>query len=621
MKIPICHSEDMRATGGTRSELIENVLDSSISLDKWTVFLRETLQNSNDQRLPESPEITFGLHYEMLSAEGKSTIKKMFDQPGPHQSDEKICLNSSSLADVPILIVSDSGTRGLSGGTDARKEDDSNFCNFFYFSGQLESRTTGGGSYGIGRNVLFSASRSRTIVVYSQIIHEGQPEQRFMAMAASKGVKHDGLNYTGRHWWGSKRDSQHDGVDPILGNDALELAKAFGLEKHLIKGTGTVIGVIDPEMENPSEQMSGLGMALLINAWPHLVKKGTQKKTLTASITFLGDGVKIPDPRSAKSPVKHFVDAYLEDQTAAKVFVEDFKFNGSLDHLRKWVKNEDKFLGRLTWKKVMNEKAPLQDYTEKGLSNRSSVALMRSAKLIVEYLPVSSPDDGSTVFGVFSVGENFEKAFRKAETATHDKWLSSRLDLAHGSRNPIKQAEDGINRVFQSAKNHLNQTTDNLGTPVLLANQLGRLIAGIGVTGGFIPPSTSRGGGSGGGSKKYRIEATGQPKLISRNAGTCTGEFFFRVAGKSQVGVEMAFKPSVKVWLGDTFEKDAPAGTEPPAVRQILTQTPGTSEWVEVKGKSVASSHLSEGMNLKIVVVYPSDVQVACSFDTEITGN
>ena len=615
--LPQNHSEDMRATGGTRSELIKNVLDSSISLDKWTVFLRETLQNSNDQRLPESPEITFGLHYEKLSKIGLSTIKAMLAQEGPHLSDEKIRIDPN-ITQLPVLIVSDSGTRGLSGGTDARKEDDSNFCNFFYFSGQLESRTAGGGSYGIGRNVLFSASRVRTIVVYSQIIHDGKPEQRFMAMAASKGVKHEGYNYTGRHWWGEKLSNPNDGVGPIRGDRALQLAKAFGLDKHLTKGTGTVIGVIDPDMENPEELMSGLGVTLLINAWPHLVKKGSESETLQASITHLGTGISVPDPRSEGSPVAHFVDAYLEDQARAKVFVEDFKFNGSLDHLHTWVQNDDKHLGRLTWIKEMGVNEELPDLTEKGLAKGSSIALMRSAKLIVEYFPVTNPDDGSNIYGVFTAGENFEGAFRKAETATHDKWLASRLGLPSGSRNPVKQAEDAISKTFNSSKGHLGKGNEGLGTPVLLANQLGKLIAGIGVTGGYSPDSkTPTGKRGGGGGKKLKIEPASKPQLLSRADGLCVGEFYFKVTGKPQADSSSNYSPVVKVWLGDSFEKEAPAGSQAPRVTSVSTKDAGEKSWTDLKVNRLEGSALSENMGIKVQVTYPSNIQITCDFPAE----
>ena len=48
---PRAVSETMGVTGGARGDLFTNVVESSSVLDRWTVFLRETLQNSNDQRL------------------------------------------------------------------------------------------------------------------------------------------------------------------------------------------------------------------------------------------------------------------------------------------------------------------------------------------------------------------------------------------------------------------------------------------------------------------------------------------------------------------------------------------------------------------------------------------
>jgi hypothetical protein len=242
---------------------------------------------------------------------------------------------------------------------------------------------------------------------------------------------------------------------------------------------------------------------------------------------------------------------------------------------------------------------------------------MRSAKLIVEYMPVSAPEDGSKVFGVFRVGKNFEKAFRKAETPTHDKWLRGRLDLPSGARNPVGQAEDGITKIFDSGKSSKGKTGEEIDTPVDLANRLGKLITGLGVTGGSIkPPSTGGGGGGGGRSSSLKIRTSARPKLVSKSDGFCVGEFFFKPSGKSTSGSATKYFPSLKVWLGDSFEKEAPAGSIAPTVEKILYSEGTAGRWIEFKTSEITSTDLDGKDELKVVVKYPSDMLVSCEFES-----
>lgn len=612
LKIPNPVSEIMSATGGARSELFRNVVDSSSVLDRWSVFVRETLQNSNDQRLPELNEIKFGLHYKTIEGPGLETLKKMFLQEAPHSADPNIGIKSS-LSSMPLLVVTDTGTHGLSGGIDPQKAgEDSNFCNFFYFSGQLETRQSGGGSYGIGRNVLFWASRIKTILVYSQTIFEGQQQKRFMATAAGKSFSYRGRNYTGRHWWGEPDNERQGGVLPILGDEAEALAKAFGLHEYLEGSTGTAIGVIDPDFDDASQEMASLRDSLLINAWPLLVSSRDIKPALVAEISVGGDQLPVPEPRSSISPVKNYVDAYMQNETGTKIHSQSIFFDGSNEGLKDYVSSTtSKELGVLSWIKKIEPEVPEQDLQSKGLPAGSSIALMRSSKIVVKYLRVPNPEDSSVVFGTFVANENYERAFRKSETATHDEWHANRLGLSKGQRNPILQTLEKIQRVFAQSRSASSELSSDTDVPIQIANKLGKLITGLGVTGGH-----TRGAGvKNTTSKKPSIRSlrySTEPRLVRVDNNTCFGEVIFKVQGEFTPDQPKLVRPKVRIWLGDSFEKESPAGSNKPTVIgvNILTE----QGFKSCEQNCLDLEKLIDGQEVKVEISYPDDVQVVCDF-------
>jgi hypothetical protein len=273
-------SEAMSATGGTQSELLQSVVDGSTDLDRWAVFLRETLQNSNDQRIKSTSPIQFGIHLDELTESGREFLSHAFSMPGPYQSDSSLSFASAAHSSS-LLIVTDSNTKGLSGVIDPRLSgESSNFCNFFFFSGQLQERKTGGGTYGIGRNVLFMASKNRTIFAYSRFVQNGQMVSRFMGMATSRGFSHNGRNFTGKHWWGTILEEEGtQRAAPLEGASADAAAGSLGMLNRFSGKTGTVFAIVNPNFEDSAAEMASIRDALIVNAWPHLLESGNTKKS------------------------------------------------------------------------------------------------------------------------------------------------------------------------------------------------------------------------------------------------------------------------------------------------------------------------------------------------------
>lgn len=616
--LPNVVSERMSETGGTQSELLQNVVDSSSSLDRWTVFTRETLQNSNDQRIPELSEISCGYHYYELDETASKFVASLVNQPGAHSTDKRISI-PNDLTSLPLLVIADSGTKGLGGDIDPQTAGPtSNFCNFFFFSGQLQTRRTGGGTYGIGRNVLFMASRRRTILVYSQTIENGREEKRFMAMATGSGFSFESWNFTGRHWWGQSDSNRPRSIQPITGDAAEEIATLLGLKKFLDRSTGTVIAVVDPDFENPREQLQEIADALLVNAWPRLLTAKNHKRTIDATITLHGEQIDVMDPLDEQSPIKPFAEAYLGESTSSKITEKQINFHGSVEPLREFEVSESKVLGRLAWLKREVADPRKSDYLEsKGLPRGSSVALMRDARMIVRYERVETPPDGYTVFGTFTGDANYEQVFRKAENATHDEWQANRLRLPSGTRNPILQVNEKILAEFRSARAFAPTSTDDVEVPISVANALGRLVSGLGVTGGLsgLPTGGGGGGGGGGGTRsRFAIVLKSAPELVEADSTTCTGLFRFATKASGNPAKSMLIKPVVRIWLGDSYEAEPPAGTKVPVIKKIQVIRDGQ---VIIEDQPLSTDTISDGDEVAVTISYPREVQVVCEMKVE----
>jgi hypothetical protein len=558
------------------------------------------------------------LHYKTIDGQGLETLKKMLVQDAPHSEDPQINVEKNS-DHINMLVVADSGTYGLSGGVDPQMAaEDSNFCNFFYFSGQLETRQTGGGSYGIGRNVLFWASKIKTVLVYSQTIFEGKAQKRFMAMAAGKSFQHAGLNYTGRHWWGASDPERPGGVLPIVGDEAEALARAFGLLGHLNGATGTAIGVLEPDFEDVEQEMQSLKDALLVNAWPHLISNRGIEATLIPSISVNGVSIPVPDPSSEISPVKNFVEAYLQIETESRINIQSIYFEGQNETLEPYIlSNNSKELGVLSWVKKIEATDNGIDLGSMGLPKGSSIALMRSSKIVVKYLQVPNPEDSSVVFGTFVADSNYEKAFRKSETATHDEWQAKRLNLGKGQRNPILQTLDKIQRVFIQHRTSKSEIGHEADIPIAIANRLGKLISGIGVTGGNLPNPSGKSNQAtkqSGRSLKYKSD----PILLRVEKNICFGEYSFKVQGEVSAAQPRWLRPQVRIWLGDAFEKESPAGVNRPEVLSVQLAT--EKGFVSLEEKHLDIKALTEGQEVKVSISYPDDVQIVCDFVSDEIG-
>ena len=619
-----CVSEPVTQYGAVVGDLAPKVLKSGGSLGKWTVFARETFQNSNDQRLTESSSIDFEVRLTEVPNEAKQFLKDSFGSEGPFNSDSNLGLGPKTDFKNMLLVI-DSNTKGLSGSRDPRlaENEQSNFNNFFFFTGQLQQKTSGGGTYGIGRNVLFQASLYRTIFVYSSFIADGQVNRIFQGMSVSAPFDQKGFRYTGKHWWGKTDDNDPSKViSPYEDDEALEIAKYFDLDKHLQGKTGTVIAILEPDLKERDAEMREIADAMLINSWPHLLPDSSGEKSTKIKV-FVGDEeIVIPEPSSPDSPVRDFVLAYQASIKGRHIWEEEIHYRGSLEHLKPF-KVRKKLLGKVRWVASVLQgqeiNAELQEkHLRLGFVPTNSIALMRGSKTIVKYMPIAKSADGTTLQGIFMADEDYEQLFRASENATHDDWQSSALNLPRGLGDPVRQLKEKISDLFSKLTSQGTSVATQDELPIEAAEWLGKIIEGLGVTGGTTPspgPGPRPGPGpSPVGTRGIKFRLIQNPQIKSKTSDYCEGDFLFSPTTEGVSGQSYLLEINPRIWLGDRYEDTAPAGEAAAEVKLVAIQSnPSAGPLALDPLAPVEGAALKPTTVVVVTVRYPLNVQISCS--------
>lgn len=516
----LLESEMVSAQGGATAELMTNSITASNN-EMTRILLRESLQNSCDQRLNMDLPVRFIVETYRFDEQALERLKQLFSRPSIPESKLNI-LETLENTDVYGLQIVDGNTRGLCGNVDASIASITpNFANFFFKIGRSSDQQYGGGSYGLGRSIFFAASECNTAIAYSRFHEEGQLKSRLMAMTYSPTFTHNGREYSGRHWWCERVTDKV--TYPVEGIEADAIADDLGLSRHFHQSTGTAILVLAPKAlsrlnedygQTPRHFTEELQRASELFAWPHYVDQSVQ-------FSFLVDGVQLEERSIESLPVlRDYADAYrAQSQGGSQELPRDSQihFAGI---------SETSPLGRLTWNHKLRNRDDIEIENSDGIP-LSSVALMRGARFIVKYLPVTPIRDGLTTRAVFIADPKFEQIFRQSEPVAHDDWLPAKLGRKKGERNEIRQALEKIAKEFKSAALVTESENADSKVGVEIANRLGKLAAGIGVTGPRYGPDDFTGHNKSRSGNKKIIEI-GTPQIIATSSASYEVEFNFQ---------------------------------------------------------------------------------------------
>jgi len=179
-------------------------------------FVREVLQNANDQGLSNGDPVEVTFRFVTLTGDekeefletlgwsdglGERTFEAVADTNNGRRYERVVERVNDPDAELRLLVVEDRNTTGLTGSW----EEDSNYAALvrdeLYSSKQDD---TAGGSYGLGKSVLWTFSGASTVVFNSHLAHGEREDDSPRLIARSKFPTHqlpeDDTTYQGAGW-------------------------------------------------------------------------------------------------------------------------------------------------------------------------------------------------------------------------------------------------------------------------------------------------------------------------------------------------------------------------------------------------------------------------------------
>ncbi len=418
-------SEPFARTGNIAGEGFGRLLGRP-ALGLLQTVIRESLQNSLDAaRLGEPPSIL--VRSRKLDAAQKMALRSQLLSGLPDAQESRAQIeNSIDNEQMRVLELCDFGTTGLGGALRAdvpEGTENADFVNFIRNVGAGRDTRQGGGTYGYGKTSLYAFSRCSTVIVDSLASDAGKPVRRLIGCHLGKAF--DGTDsvgkrrrFTGRHWWGVLDGA--NGVNPLDGNEAADLARNIGLPARDETRRGTSIMILDPRIDDENSLKSELVEALLWNFWPRMTESTPKERRLSVRVELDGRAVEIPKPEDFP-PLDLFALALADIRKGSE---------GSVEPIRS--QRPSKHLGNLAIKRglVGDRQFPAYQNNSAFPEQSAMIALMRPVELVVRYVHGEPfPDPRFEWAGVFicSDDDDVEAAFASAEPPAHDDWIPDSL--------------------------------------------------------------------------------------------------------------------------------------------------------------------------------------------------
>lgn len=494
-----CRSEPLADTGGH----VEGAVTLSSHLSLASLIVRESVQNSWDARdaLRQGKPVKWAADGRTLTFDEMKALRPFLPRAelgGFSSGDDETVglLQPSSVVgndrrQLDVLIISDRRTVGLCGPSRSGRAWqavrfgepwDDGMQRFAYFIRNTGRRRTdigrgAGGSFGVGKTVLWRASRCGTVVVHTRTTDEqGEPVDRAMGVVHGQAFDDDTLQFTGRHFVGRPAEDSQTLIEPVTGADATDLVSALELLPHDSPGFGTSIIIIAPRFVGDGlSAMNRIRDAVRWQVWPKYTRGLKQDRAdMEVSASWQGQDIPIADP-DEDYEIAPYAGALRE-----AVLGRARRSSGdiTLDHEVK-CGNPKRHLGWVRLREETRENALHESFGSASSEDASAdavvdpeseveppvpfetpfghVALIRRAPLLlVKYLDVPGSDDAAkaSYVGVFLSADDpaVESALTSAEPPAHDDWLHEQVQVEHRSdyrRRFAKRAVEEIRAALQ----------------------------------------------------------------------------------------------------------------------------------------------------------------------------
>jgi hypothetical protein len=448
---------------------------------------RETGQNCKDQRLPGLDPMKVKYTLIELTGQHKSNFLASMGWSGlkPHI---EACTNDAGEtgprlrrglqaveADKPLrcLRIEDFGTLGLQG-------DDFDFTKNFALLSRAEFKTSAvpgrGGSYGLGKAVLWKFSSVATVLLSSLVNGNEQKGVRIFGRTdiPSHKIPGDAL-YESGGWFGTKKLRQEDNssfAESTYGE--IPLAKSLYLDRDVAKGSGTsvlIIGFYIPDDEEALD-LKKIAEEILESAckwfWPSIAGA---KPTMSVDVSIEKNGLEVfsrsADPSQEWAPFIRARDAAPTGATAKnpqELAEATVPFKVPARELPKEVAH-----GPI--EPNLNLRVTRGDEVQGNHNCANCVAVFRGADMVVKYASVKrKPLDNIPFFGVLMAGKaagnadedhKAEEFFRAAEPPLHDNWEYTEA-VKHAYKPGAKQR---LSELWSSLQERVFKLIDESVTP------------------------------------------------------------------------------------------------------------------------------------------------------------
>lgn len=528
-----------------------------------SLLVRETVQNSWDARDDDrgNVPVMFSIDGHDLDTDALDGLRSVmpvddlsgFDRVSDDEAREGVLhpLVVLKRPSVRALVLSDRRTVGLCGPSSSGRQWDpvrngealprgqQRFANFIRNVGRSASNIGDGdgGSYGIGKSVLWMASECGTVLIHTRTTDaNGEPVERFIGAVHGEHFYDEGREFTGRHFIG--RQAESGVIEPLTGAAAAQAARSLPIPRYDIDGEsvyGTSIVVVSPRLHPhwPTE-IDRLRDAVRWQVWPKRVagiRAPDAAPDMEINLSWNNHKVELPDPLQdpeLRPYVKTLLDCARERNSEddhrdivaechrPKVVLGEAKFRtaGSDDnnvfHLtltamelrEEFEKHDD----------VVNDDIdidfePAVDFKQPW----GQLALIRREPLLlVQYQKIGGPDATGNEVGVFLSADDpvVEAALTKAEPPAHDDWIPKIVPKDHPKdhrRTLAKRTVEEIKRarsVFGGSFRNTSAGDQGVGEQTIARRISEGLMGGLG--GGAKPPKPPSGSSSG--SRKPKAE-------------------------------------------------------------------------------------------------------------------
>lgn len=445
-------------------------------------FVREVLQNANDQGLEngEPVRVTFKIltlsgteRSEFLDALGwtdglEHRLNAVTEADRGRGYEDLLTRLDDPEAELRLLVVEDENTTGLTG----RWDEDSNYAALVrdeLYSSKRDDRA--GGSYGLGKSVLWTFSGASTVVFHSRLADAvGDPRGSRRLIARTKLPTHrtNDQSYQGAGWLCRTVETE-DGPKPqsLWDGEATALGRDLHLERPSTAGTS--IMVVDYRDPTRDERLTieELGDEFVEAAvkyfWPAM-----QRGDLEVSVQVNGE-TREADVRDVPS-VRPFVECFESRSDDDQTLDTPGDVAGVDVPVSLPPRSNGDETPRASVRLAARLASPADDDT---LLNR--VALFRGAGMVVKYYDQSRVAFGDRNFhAVLSCGEandfrdvtegdrEVERFLRYAEPPEHDDWQSTE-NLREQYRRGFRTALDDMFGTLRDGLRHLVAQTDARG--------------------------------------------------------------------------------------------------------------------------------------------------------------